>query len=47
MIKCNENCEECGKYTTLHSCYDDDKGVFVKEYDCLITGKTVRKESEE
>ncbi len=47
MIKCDEKCEECGKYTTLHSRYDNDKKVFVKEYDCLIAGKRVRKESEE
>ena len=47
MIKCDENCEECGKYTTLHSNYDNDKKVFVKEYDCLIADKKVKKESEE
>ena len=44
MIKCDENCEECGKYTTLHSNYDNDKKVFVKEYDCLIADKKVKKE---
>lgn len=47
MIKCDENCEDCGKYTVFHSHYDNEKGIFIREYGCLIADKTVRKESEE
>lgn len=36
-IKCDENCSECRKYTTVHS-----DGEVIK-YDCLITGKEVVK----
>lgn len=47
MIRCNENCEECRKYTTLHFEYDEKREVEVRKYDCIIAGKTVIKESEE
>ena len=45
MIKCNENCEECGKYTSFHSYYDNQREVFVREYKCLVAYKEVVKES--
>lgn len=37
-IKCDENCAECGKYTTIHSNGE------ITTYDCLFSGKTVTKE---
>lgn len=36
-ITCDENCSECGKWTTMKS-----NGETVR-YDCLITGKEVVK----
>ena len=36
-IKCDEDCRNCGKYTTVH--YNGE----VVRYDCLITGKEVVK----
>lgn len=44
MIKCDNNCEECGKYTTFHSFSEGN--VFVSEYDCIVANKAVRKERE-
>ena len=40
-IKCDENCAECGKYTTLHSNGNEYK------YDCLFADKTVIKKNNE
>lgn len=40
-IKCDENCAECKRYTTVMRI-----GNIIK-YDCLITGKTVKKEMKE
>lgn len=47
MIKCNENCEECGKYTTFHYHHDEKRNVEIRQYDCIVAGKTVQKESED
>lgn len=45
MIKCDENCEECRKYTTFHSYYDNQREVFVREYKCMVADKEIIKES--
>lgn len=37
-INCDEDCEKCRKYTTAGWTRDGRK-----QYDCLITGKTVVK----
>lgn len=42
MIKCDGDCEKCGKYTTFHSHSEGD--IFVYEYDCILANKSVRRE---
>ena len=37
MIKCDNQCETCGKYTSVHYC-----GTEYKEYDCVIANKYVK-----
>lgn len=36
MIQCDNNCENCGLYTSYHK-----NGGEYEEYDCPYTGKTV------
>ena len=36
-VTCDENCAECGRWTTMHS-----NGEYVS-YDCLVTGKYIVK----
>lgn len=37
MIKCDNQCEVCGKYTTVHY-----KGTEYKEYNCIVANKDVK-----
>jgi hypothetical protein len=36
-VTCDENCAECGRWTTMHSNGED------VSYDCLVTGKYIVK----
>ena len=38
MIKCDYDCDKCGKYTTVHY-----RGREYTEYNCLVMNKDVKK----
>lgn len=38
MIKCDYDCENCNRYTTVHY-----NGMEWHEYDCIVAGKRVTK----
>ena len=37
MIMCNNNCEDCRKYTSVHY-----NGTEYTEYDCLVANKSIK-----
>lgn len=37
MINCDNNCEDCRKYTSVHH-----QGIEYTEYNCLVADKNVR-----
>ena len=43
MVNCDCNCDNCDRYTTYHSVYDDKERCFKIEYDCLVANKFVTK----